>query len=119
MIPHFDLSPEERASAAWEAYLCQNLMARFTFAQEQGMEAEWFDELWSGREDISLGENSGFWIGRESVRRAWAEGRDAVRRADREVLRRSCPEAPGAGEARGHGCSICCGRRHHSRETVC
>ena len=28
-------------------------------------------------------------------------------------------EAPGAGEARGHGCSICCERRHHSRETVC
>ena len=94
MIPHFDLTPEERASAAWDAYLCQNLMARFTDAREQGMERDWFHELWSRREDISLGENSGFWIGRESVRRAWAEGRDAVRRADREVLRRSCPEAP-------------------------
>ena len=98
MIPHFDLSPEERASAAWEAYLCQNLMARFTFAQEQGMEAEWFDELWSGREDISLGENNGFWIGRQPVRRAWAEGRAAARQADAEILRVSRPEAgPGDG----------------------
>ena len=98
MIPHFDLTPEERASAAWDAYLCQNLMARFTYAREQGLETEWFDDLWSRREDISLGENNGFWIGRESVRRAWAEGRHVVRQADMEILRRSCPGAEeGAG----------------------
>jgi len=98
MIPHFDLSPEERAGAAWDAYLCQNLMARFTFAQEQGMEEAWFDSLWSGRDDISLGENNGFWIGRDSVRKAWVDGRNAVRQADLEILRVKDPDLPlGAG----------------------
>lgn len=98
MIPHFDLSPEERAGAAWDAYLCQNLMARFTYAREQGMEAEWFDLLWSGREDISLGENEGFWVGRNSVRHMWTECRDAARQADAEILRTADAALPaGAG----------------------
>ena len=98
MIPHFDLTPAERASAAWDAYLCQNLLARFTYAQEQGLEEESFDLLWSARQDISLGGNEGFWVGRESVRNAWVRGRQAVRRADLAILRASDPAlAAGAG----------------------
>ena len=98
MIPHFDLSDEERASAAWDAYLCQNLMARFTYAQEQGLEEETFHQLWSERADVSLGENDGFWIGRESVQNAWVHGRRAVRQADLNILRVTDPVLPlGAG----------------------
>ena len=60
----------------------------------------------------------------------WADPEDPADLADPEDLvglvaqvvleaLAAAAEAPGAGEARGHGCSICCGRRHHSRETVC
>lgn len=91
MIPHFDLSDEERASAAWDSYLCQNLMARFTYYQELGLEEETFSSLWANREDISLGENEGFWIGRASVYNAWVQGRQKVRLSE---LQRLCAVTP-------------------------
>lgn len=92
MIPHYDLTAEERASAAWDAYLCQNLMARYTYAREQGLEKESFEQLWSSREDISLGENNGFWAGRDSVKNAWITGRQDAAQADLAILRASNPD---------------------------
>jgi hypothetical protein len=86
MIPHFNLTDAERASAAWDAYLCQNLMARFTQAQELGQERAQFDALWANRPDISLGENEGFWVGRDSVYNAWVQSREDTRQADRNLL---------------------------------
>lgn len=98
MIQHFDLTDDERVSAAYDAYLVQNLMARFVTAQELGREAEQFDELWSRREDISFGDNGGFYVGRESVKRFWVQGRTAKRQADRALHR-----AVGAGDRPGAG----------------
>lgn len=92
MIPHFDLSDNERASAAWDAYLCQNLMARFVYYQELGMEETVFDALWSRREDISLGENEGFMVDRKSVYAYWVENRQEIRQANLELLRKTNPD---------------------------
>ena len=55
MIPHIDLTPEERASAAWDAYLCQNVMSKFTYLKEIGIEEADFQTLWADRQDISYG----------------------------------------------------------------
>lgn len=101
MIPHFALSDEERASAAWDAYLCQNLLARFTANQELGMEAEAFDAIWSAREDISLGENEGFYVGRKSVYGYWVKNRQEMRKADQAVLSAANPALDAAGERPG------------------
>jgi hypothetical protein len=94
MIPHFDLTDAERASAAWEAYQCQNLMARFTQYQELGQERAQFDALWANRPDISLGENEGFWVGREAVYRAWVQGREEGRQKDLALLQAADPAVP-------------------------
>lgn len=92
MIPYIPLSDEARVSAAWDAYLCQNLMARFVHAQELAQEEAQFDQIWSRREDISYGDNDGFLTGRASVKRRWVEGRNAVRMADMALLHRICPQ---------------------------
>lgn len=95
MIPHYDLTDNERASAAWDAYLCQNLMARFVYYQELGMEEDVFDTLWSQRNDISLGENEGFMVGRSSVRAYWIDNRREMRQADLALLCASDASLPG------------------------
>ena len=105
MIQHFDLSEDERVSAAWDAYLCQNLMARFVTSQELGLEREMFELLWAHRTDISYGDNAGFMVGRDSVKRLWVDGREAMRRADQVLaakLHPDTPSPPGAGAMERH-----------------
>ena len=82
MIEHLNLTDDERVLSAWDAYLCQNLMAQFVTAQELGQEELQFERLWSNREDISFGDNQGFYVGRNSVREFWVTGRQKVRAAD-------------------------------------
>lgn len=101
MILHYALSDEERASAAWDAYLCQNLMARFTTNQELGMEAEAFDTVWASRPDISYGENDGFWVGRESVYDYWVKNRQDMRNADLAILSKVNPALNATGNIPG------------------
>ena len=94
MIPHFDLSPEERASAAWDAYLCQNVMSHMTIAWETGMTDADFDALWSERQDLSWGENDGFYIGRDSVRSYLLEDREACAAASQKLICTADPTVP-------------------------
>lgn len=103
MIPHYDLTEEERAAAAWEAYLCQNVMARFTYSQELGMDEKTFDALWAEREDISFGENEGFMVGRESVRSFLIDNQRAIRRADQAIVCAADQALSNGAEALGAG----------------
>ncbi len=93
MIQHVDLTPEESLRGAWAAYLCQNTLARFTYMRELGMTDQQFSLLWSGREDISYGQNEGFWIGRESVYAACVSGPQKVRSANQAVLQKLNPDS--------------------------
>lgn len=101
MIPHFDLTDDERVSAAWDSYLCQNLMARFVLSQELGMEKATFDALWYSGEDISFGNNQGFYIGRNSVAGFFVKGRARSRAANMEIQRLMTPEFPPMPDAGG------------------
>ncbi len=92
MIPRLNLTDDERVSSAWDAYLCQNLMARFVMAQELGKEGSMFQQLWAAREDISFGDNQGFYMGRDSVRNFWVTSRSAMRDADCALARVISPE---------------------------
>lgn len=103
MFERFDLTDNERVSAAYEACRIQNLMSRFASAQELGREAEAFQALWSSREDISFGDNQGFYVGRTSVENFWVQGRTAMRQADAQVRRAvGGSDIPGAGDMERH-----------------
>ena len=52
-------------------YQCQKLFNRHAALCSAGMRQEEFDTRWSTREDICIGQNDGFWVGRESVDRAY------------------------------------------------
>ena len=98
LIQHLSRTEAQTVAAAWAASQCQNTMARFTNTREAGMTAEQFQALWADRDDISYGQNGGFWVGRASVYRACVTGPEAARKADGDILRRSVPQAEdGAG----------------------
>ena len=98
MIQHLPRTEAQTVAAAWAASQCQNTMARFTNIREAGMTAGQFQALWADRDDISYGQNGGFWVGRASVYRACVTAPEAARKADGDILRRRNPQAEdGAG----------------------
>lgn len=100
MIQHIERSEADTVRAAWSASLCQNTMARFTNARETGMTAEQFNGIWSAREDISFGQNEGFWVGRNSVFNACVTASAAARAADAAMMNTKGPAlqaVPGTG----------------------
>lgn len=61
------LSSTEKIRKVWDAHLIKNEFSAYIFNFVLGIDREALDRYWSKREDITLGFNSGFYLGRESV----------------------------------------------------
>lgn len=76
----------------WHDTRCvQNLMGKFVTAMQLKMDADIFEMFWSGREDVSLGFNGGFYAGPEAVKGYFAY-RVEKTRAETDVIKSIFPE---------------------------
>ena len=99
-----EYTPQQELSMqqAWASYQCQKLFNRHAALCSAGMRQEEFDTLWSTREDICIGQNDGFWVGRESVHRAYVGAYEkALEKSRDEVL-----QATGTTQPLTAGCMI-------------
>lgn len=74
----------EALSRAYDVYEIKNVMGRHAYHHALGTHRAELDELWSAREDISWGNNMGFWSGRETLYAYYA---DAKEKQDEATLR--------------------------------
>ncbi len=66
----------EALSRAYDVYQIKNVMGRHAYYHALGTHRAELDEIWSSREDISWGNNQGFWIGRETLYSYYADAKD-------------------------------------------
>lgn len=79
---------ELQMKQAWAAYECQKLFHKHAALCSAGMRGEEFKTLWAEREDICIGQNDGFWVGRDSVYHAYVTAyENALRKSQAEVLK--------------------------------
>lgn len=60
---------------AYDVYLIKNVMGRHAYHHALGTHRAELDEIWSSREDISWGNNMGFWVGRETMYSYYADAK--------------------------------------------
>lgn len=83
-----EYTPQQELSMqqAWASYQCQKLFNRHAALCSAGMRQEEFDTLWSTREDICIGQNDGFWVGRASVHRAYVGAYEKALKKSRDAV---------------------------------
>ena len=65
----------EALSRAYDVYEIKNVMGRHAYHHALGTHRAELDEIWSSRDDISWGNNQGFWVGRETMYAYYADAR--------------------------------------------
>jgi len=91
-LQFFELTDEQLITHAWDAHQCQNVAARHSYYQSIGQHRKELNEIWSKRDDISYGENNGFWIGQKSVYNAYVEQFEKGQQADLDIICKTHPE---------------------------
>lgn len=80
---------------AWASYQCQKLFNKHAAMCSSGNRDEEFHTLWSERQDICIGQNDGFWVGRDSVYNAYVTAyENALKKSQQEVLKATGNQFP-------------------------
>lgn len=66
----------EALSRAYDVYEIKNVMGRHAYHHALGTHRAELDELWAHRDDISWGNNQGFWVGRDTMYAYYADAKE-------------------------------------------
>ena len=66
----------EALRSAYAIYQIKNVMGRHAYHHALGDHRAELDEIWSARDDISWGNNMGFWVGRETLYNYYADAKE-------------------------------------------
>ena len=89
------LSTEELVDRWEERREIKNLMGRYAVSFLLKKEATMFSEFWSTRNDISMGTNNGWYIGREAIA-SWFAAIDHATRVKAALLKADLPDKLGS-----------------------
>lgn len=81
----------EALTRAYDVYQIKNVMGRHAYHHALGTHREELDEIWSGRDDISWGNNQGFWVGRETMYAYYADAKQAQDEATLRLMAKADP----------------------------
>ncbi len=82
----------EALTHAYDIYQIKNVMGRHAYHHALGSHRAELDEIWSVREDISWGNNMGFWIGRETMYGYYADAKAVQDEATLKLMAKANPE---------------------------
>lgn len=86
---------ELQMKQAWASYECQKLFNKHAAMCAAGMRSEELETLWAEENDICIGQNDGFWVGRDSVYNAYVTAYEkALVKSQAEVLREKAKTLP-------------------------
>ncbi len=83
-------STEELVSRWEDRRAVKNVMGKFAYSYLIKQEYKIFDSFWSGRDDVCLGTNDGWYLGREAVSGYYA-AIDTALKAKRDILKKLFP----------------------------
>lgn len=76
---------------AYDVYEIKNVMGRHAYHHALGTHRAELDELWSTRDDISWGNNQGFWVGRETMYAYYADAKEIQDEATLKLMAKADP----------------------------
>lgn len=82
----------EALSRAYAVYEIKNVMGRHAYHHSLGTHRAELDEIWSVREDISWGNNAGFWVGRETMYAYYADAKETQDEATLRLMAKANPD---------------------------
>ena len=92
---------------AWDIHLIKNLMGRHAYYHAYNLHEKELDELWvqepRHQKTASFGQNWGYQLGMEQIRRNYVECNKTFQQQDLQVLRRRHPEVAEKSENYGAG----------------
>ena len=88
------LSAEELVGRWEERREIKNLMGRYAVSFLLKREKTMFDDFWSCREDVSMGMNDGWYVGREAIA-AWFDAIDKATALKAQLLKADLPDKLG------------------------
>ena len=81
----------EALSRAYDIYQIKNVMGRHAYHHALGDHRAELDEIWSSRDDISWGNNMGFWAGRETMYNYYADAKEVQDEATLKLMAKANP----------------------------
>lgn len=82
----------EALSRAYDVYEIKNVMGRHAYHHALGTHRQELDTIWSTREDISWGNNQGFWVGRETMYHYYADAKAVQDEKTLELMAKANPD---------------------------
>ena len=82
----------EALRSAYDIYMIKNVMGRHAYHHALGDHRAELDEIWSARDDISWGNNMGFWVGRETVYNYYADAKEVQDEATLKLMAKANPK---------------------------
>ena len=82
----------EALRSAYDIYMIKNVMGRHAYHHALGDHRAELDEIWSQRDDISWGNNMGFWVGRETVYNYYADAKEVQDEATLKLMAKANPK---------------------------
>lgn len=76
---------------AYDVYQIKNVMGRHAYHHALGTHRAELDELWSARDDISWGNNMGFWVGRDTLYGYYADAKETQDEATLKLMAKADP----------------------------
>lgn len=81
----------EALQRTYDVYEIKNVMGRHAYHHALGTHRAELDTLWSRRDDISWGNNQGFWVGRETMYNYYADAKDIQDEAVLKLMAKANP----------------------------
>lgn len=81
----------EALSRAYDILQIKNVMGRHAYHHALGTHRAELDEIWSAREDISWGNNWGYWVGRETMYGYYADAKEVQDEATLRLMAKANP----------------------------
>ena len=81
----------EALRSAYAIYQIKNVMGRHAYHHALGDHRAELDEIWSARDDISWGNNMGFWVGRETLYNYYADAKEVQDEATLKLMAKANP----------------------------
>lgn len=82
----------EALSRAYDIYQIKNVMGHHAYHHALGTHRQELDEIWSAREDISWGNNMGFWVGRDTMYAYYADAKAVQDEATLKLMAKANPK---------------------------